>query len=84
MARIYYWLLMSIASSVVGSAFSSWFEKTHLGIWFYAKVDALMNWAADRYKLEQLKTENRFKRNFPTMYERIVEIEKRLDIDNKK
>ena len=76
MIKLYYWVIMSIASSVVGSAFSSWFENTHLGIWFYAKVDQIMNWAAKRYNLEVLKTENRFKQKYPTIYARIEELEK--------
>ena len=78
MIKLYYWLIMSIASSVVGTAFSSWFENTHLGIWFFAKVDSIMNWAADRYNLEVLKTENRFKKKYPTMYDRIEKLEKRI------
>lgn len=75
MLKLYYWALTAIASSILGSAFSSWFEKTHLGIWFYAKVDQLMNWASERYGLEILKTENRFKKQYPTIYKRIEQLE---------
>ena len=79
MIKLYYWLIMSIASSVIGTAFATWFEKTHLGIWFYAKVDQVMNWAAERYNLEILKTESRFKSAYPTIYKRLQELEKRVD-----
>ena len=76
MIKLYYWVIMSIASSVVGSAFSSWFENTHLGIWFYAKVDQVMNWAAKRYNLVVLKTENIFKKKYTTIYARIEKLKK--------
>ena len=75
MYRLYFWAISAIAGSILGSAFSEWFAKTHLGILFYAKVDSIMNWAADRYNLEMLKTESRFKKQFPTIYERIEKLE---------
>lgn len=76
MYKFYFWAISAIAGSVLGAAFSEWFAKTHLGIYFYAKVDQLMNWAATRYDLEVLKTESRFKKQFPTIYARIEELEK--------
>ena len=78
MYKLYFWAISAIAGSILGSAFSKWFENTHLGIWFFAKIDSIMNWAADRYKLEVLKTENRFKQKYPTMYDRIEKLEKRI------
>jgi hypothetical protein len=67
---------MTVLGSVVGSAFSNWFESTNLGIWLYAKLDQCMNWAATRYNLEILKTESQFKKKYPTIYTRIEELEK--------
>ena len=43
---------MSIAGSIIGSASDSWFRDTKLGVWFYAKVDQLYTWAANRYGLK--------------------------------
>lgn len=76
MYKFYFWAISAIASSILGSAFSKWFENTHLGIWFFAKIDQIMNWAADRYNLEVLKTENRFKQQYPTIYARLEALEK--------
>jgi hypothetical protein len=78
MTRFYYWILTTIAGSVLGSSFSNWFENTRVGIWFYAKVDSLMNWAADRYKLERLKTVNRFYEKYPEISQRLDRIEEQL------
>lgn len=76
MYKFYFWAISAIAGSILGSAFSKWFENTHLGIWFFAKIDQIMNWAADRYNLEVLKTENRFKQQYPTIYARLEALEK--------
>lgn len=83
MATLWYWTVSSIAGSILGSAFSNWFFTTGTGIWFNMKVQAIMEWAVERYNLEILKTESKFKQAYPTMYARIVELEKRLDITPK-
>ena len=36
---MWFWLMTSIAGSIIGSATDSWFRDTKLGVWFYAKVD---------------------------------------------
>ena len=33
--KMWFWLLSSIAGSIIGSATESWFRDTKLGIWFY-------------------------------------------------
>ena len=55
---MWFWLISSIAGSILGSATSTWFEKTALGRWFYDKVHRLYNWAAERYGFQILKAED--------------------------
>ena len=42
-------MISAISGSILGSATSSWFEKTAMGRWFFTKMDNIYNWAADRY-----------------------------------
>jgi hypothetical protein len=37
-----------------------------------------MHWAAERYDLEILKTESRFKKKYPTIMERLEKLEKKV------
>lgn len=82
MATFYYWIIKIIASSVISSAFVSWFEGTRMGVWLYAKIDQLMDWAAHRYNLAVLQRENRFLKKYPNVAKRIAVIEEKLNIDN--
>jgi hypothetical protein len=77
MLKIYYFLIKAICGSIIGTAYAEWFAKTHIGIWFFAKIDQCMNWASNRYDLEMFKTENKFKKQFPTIYKRLEELEKK-------
>lgn len=78
MIKVYYWLIKIIAGSVLGSIFASWFQNTLTGIWFYAKVEEIMNWAAERYNIEQLKTTDSFYKKYPEIAQRLDRIEKQL------
>ena len=75
---LWFFILKAIAGSILGSAFANWFEGTKVGIWFYKKVENLMHWAAERYDLEILKTESRFKKKYPTIMERLEKLEKKV------
>ena len=79
---IWFFLLKSIAGSIVGSAFASWFEETRLGIWFFSKINRLMEWASKRYNLEMLKREQRFMKKYPTIEKRIKDLEEKVN-DNR-
>jgi len=58
--KMWFWLLSSIAGSIIGSATESWFRDTKLGIWFYNKVDQLYTWASERYGIKILTDEESF------------------------
>ena len=75
---LYYWALKAIAGGIIGSAFANWFEGTKVVILFFKKVENLMHWAAELYDLEILKTESRFKKKYPTIYERLEKLEKKV------
>ena len=40
---MWFWLVKSIAGSIIGSATANWFKDTKLGVWFFNKVDSLYN-----------------------------------------
>lgn len=74
--------LRSILSSVIGSSFYQWFQGTTAGIWFQKNVDSFMQYLADKYDIEIAKKDAKFKKQFPLMHQRILEIERRLKIKN--
>tara|TARA_A100001015_G_scaffold289232_1_gene360896 strand:- start:434 stop:682 length:249 start_codon:yes stop_codon:yes gene_type:complete len=75
---MWFWAISAIASSILGSASSSWFEKTAMGRWFYKKIDNLYNWAAKRYGLEILKSEDKWKKRYPNVALQIESLEVRI------
>ena len=82
MPVLYYWIIKTIAGSIIGSAFSAWFENTLLGVWMYAKIDQIMNWAAKRYDLSILEREDRFLKKYPNVAKRIADLEAKINVDN--
>ena len=75
---MWFWAISAIASSILGSASSSWFEKTAMGRWFFKKIDILYNWAANRYGLDILKSEDKWKKKYPNVSKKIDEMEERI------
>ena len=75
---MWFWIVSSIAGSILGSATNSWFEKTALGKWFYKKVENIYNWAAKRYGFEVLKSENKWKKKYPNIAKKIDDLEKQV------
>lgn len=81
---MYFWLIQAIAGSIIGSATSNWFENTKLGKWFYKKVENLYNWAADRYNLQIIKSEDKWKEKYPNIAFELKNLEKRIkDLENR-
>lgn len=81
---MWFWLISSIAGSILGSATSTWFEKTALGRWFYDKVHRLYNWAAERYGFQILKAEDKWRKKYPNVAASIDELESRISKIEKK
>ena len=76
-------MISEISGSILGSATSSWFEKTAMGRWFYQKTDNIYNWAANRYGLEILKSEDKWRKKYPNIAKKMDDLEQRLHIVEK-
>ncbi len=75
---MWFWAISAISGSILGSAKSSWFEKTAMGRWFYKKMDNIYNCAANRYGLEILKSEDKWKKKYPNIAKKMDDLEQRL------
>lgn len=75
---MWYFLLTSIAGSIIGSASDSWFRDTKLGVWTYAKLDSLFTWASKRYGLKILTDEKKRMAKFPELAKRLDSIDARI------
>ena len=75
-----HWLLIltlkSILSSIIGSSFYKWFQGTTLGIWFQKQVDRFMQYFAEKYELELIKKDAKFRKQYPLAAERLDKLEK--------
>jgi hypothetical protein len=81
---MWFFLISSIAGSIIGSATDSWFRDTKLGIWFYNKIDSLYTWASKRYGIKLLTDEKKRMAKFPELSKRLKTLELRLqEAENK-
>ena len=55
MAVLFWFLAKSILSSLIGKAFYKWFITTKYGVWWDAKVSALLNKVTNKHKEAELK-----------------------------
>ncbi len=76
---MWFWLISSIAGSIIGSATESWFRDTKVGVWFYAKVDSLYTWASKRYGLKLLTDEEERMKKFPQLSKRLEALEEKVE-----
>ena len=76
---MWFWLISSIAGSILGGAADSWFADTKLGIWFYKKVDDVSTWASKKLGLKVLQDENNWKKKYPRVNQKIGELEARIN-----
>lgn len=82
---MWFWIIKSIAGSIIGSASSSWFQNTSLGRWFFQKTSDLYDWAADRYDLKILNTEDSWRQKYPNIAYKMEELEMRIsELENNK
>jgi hypothetical protein len=72
---MWFWLISSIAGSIIGSATEGWFRDTKVGVWFYAKIDSLYTWASNRYGLKILTDEEETMKKFPQLIREQLEID---------
>ena len=75
---MWFFLVKSIVGAILGQATNSWFKKTKMGMWFYAKVEQCYNWAAKRYDIQVLSKEEKLIKRFPNLMQRIQRLEKQV------
>lgn len=75
---MWFWAVSAIAGSILGSATDSWFRDTKLGVWFYAKMDSLYSWAAERYGIKLITDEKKRMAKFPELAKRLDSLEARI------
>ena len=75
---MWFWLVRSIAGSILGGASDAWFRKTAFGRWFYKKVEQVYSWAADRYGFQVLKAEDKWRKKYPHVAQKMDSLEVRM------
>ena len=76
---MWFWIISSISSSIIGMAVESWFADTKLGVWFYKKVDNVSTWASKKLGLRILQDEETWKKKYPNVSEKIDKLEARIN-----
>ena len=76
---MWFWLVSSIAGSILGSAADSWFADTKMGRLFYNKVDQIATWSADKLGVKILQDEDKWRTKYPNISKKLDELEARLD-----
>ena len=75
---MWFWIVSSIAGSILGNAADSWFADTKVGIWFYKKVDDVSSWASKKLGLKVLQDAENWKVKYPNVSNKLEELEARL------
>ena len=75
---MWFFLISSIASSIIGSAADSWFADTRMGVWFYKKIDNVSTWASKKLGLKVLQYERNWKTKYPNVSIKIDSLEARV------
>ena len=79
------WIYTALAGSVFGAIFIAYMSTTRIGLWFYAKVDLIVDFLVKRWGLTFLEQpEDSWKYKYPMIRRKISEIEKRISkLENK-
>ena len=81
---MYWFLIRSIVSAVLGSQFYKWYASTKIGIYFQNRIDQFMEYVSNKYHIELIKKQSKFEQDYPLMMERIEKLEKWAHPDRKK
>ena len=76
---MWFFLISSIAGSIIGNATDSWFADTKLGVWFYKKVDDVSTWASKKLGLKVLQDESNWKKKYPNVSKKLDELEAKIE-----
>ena len=80
---MYWFLIKSIVSSVVGSQFYTWYSQTKVGIYFQDRINQFLEYVSQKYDIEITKKQSKFEKDYPLMMERIEKLEKWSHPDRK-
>ena len=75
---MWFFLISSIASSIIGSAADTWIADTKLGRLFYKKVDDVASWASKKLGLKILQNETNWRNKYPNVAKKIDDLEARI------
>lgn len=76
---MFYFVLMSCLSAVIGSSFYNWWETTRIGCWFNRRLDALMNWTSQRLHLKNFSRAENVMAKIQRLESEIQQLKQRLD-----
>ena len=76
---MWFFLISSIASSILGCAVNSWFVDTKMGKWFYCKVDNVASWASKKLGLKVLQDEDNWRKRYPNVSKKLDALEIRIN-----
>mgnify|MGYP001590531722 CR=1 FL=1 len=76
---MWWFLLKSILSAVLGSQFYKWYQSTTVGIWFQSNIDQFMEYVSNKYNIELIKKQSKFEADYPLMMNRIEELERKIN-----
>ena len=74
---MYWFLIRSIVSAVLGSQFYKWYASTKIGIYFQNRIDQFLEYIAEKYDIEIIKKQSKFEKDYPLMMKRIEALENR-------
>ena len=75
---MWFWLISSIAGSILGRAADTRFADTELGRWFYKKVHDVASWASKKLGLKVLQDENNWRKKYPNVSTKLDDLEARI------
>ena len=75
---MYWFLIKSILSAVLGSQFYQWYASTKIGIYFQNRINQFMEYISKKYNITLIKKQSKFERDYPLIMKRIEELE--LDV----
>jgi len=81
---MYWFLIRSIVSAVLGSQFYKWYASTKIGIYFQNRIDQFLEYIAQKYDIEIAKKQSKFEQDYPLMMKRIEKLEKWSHPDRKR
>ena len=73
------WIYTAIAGSVFGAIFVAYISTTRIGLWFYSKVDLMLDYLIKRWGWTWLQQpEDAWRKKYPHVTKKIDELEKRI------